>query len=203
MSEQADYAEIRKEEKRTKLFNFSEKNKKSLIKLAGLLTVGLFFMLLASTLSPQPEQETIALPTEEVETSALPTYDEDYLEQKVAKMLSAINGIDNVSVSLTFSHGYRNEYASDISQSSREISENDSQGGTRSTTEQDTSQQLVVPTSAGQPVLISQTLPVVQGVVVSATGLNQGENALLVTRALQSLLAVDANKIVLCPAKIK
>jgi stage III sporulation protein AG len=125
---------------------------------------------------------------------------EEALEQRLSKILSRIEGAGEVSVSLTFARSGETEYAVNASTTLRTTEESGGSGTLRSTTEQTSTDSLVLADGNGSPVTVRETMPEVQGVLVVAEGGSDAAVCAQISTALQNLLAIPAHKIVICPA---
>lgn len=178
-----------------------DKEKRRLWQLGALLLAGLLLMALSGGIAAA--DKTAERPQEAGAAEVVaPASAEEALEQRLAAVLSRIDGAGEVSVSLTFARSAQAEYASNASTTVRTTEEAGADGQIRSTSEQTASDSLVLADGSGGPVLLQQTMAEVQGVLVVAEGGGSPAVRAQIAEALQNLLAVPAHKIVICQAGV-
>lgn len=123
---------------------------------------------------------------------------EEYLEKRVANALEYVEGVGRAEVIITLKSTGQKVVEKDQNTTSQTTSEEDSQGGTR-TTEDRTSDKTSVyeqqSDGTQMPYVSKELTPEIEGVVVIADG---GDNAVVVqniTEAIQALFGVEAHKI--------
>jgi stage III sporulation protein AG len=123
---------------------------------------------------------------------------EEYLEKRVANALEYVEGVGRAEVIITLKSTGQKVVEKDQNTTSQTTSEEDSQGGTR-TTEDRTSDKTSVYEQQSDgtqtPYVSKELTPEIEGVVVIADG---GDNAVVVqniTEAVQALFGVEAHKI--------
>lgn len=123
---------------------------------------------------------------------------EEYLEKRVANALEYVEGVGRAEVIITLKSTGQKVVEKDQNTTSQTTSEEDSQGGTR-TTEDRTSDKTSVYEQQSDgtqtPYVSKELTPEIEGVVVIADG---GDNAVVVqniTEAIQALFGVEAHKI--------
>lgn len=171
----------------------------------GLLTAVLALGLLMMGLSALMERpQTAAVMADAVSNSGVAAVTasspEAELEGRLRNILSCIDGVGRVDVTLTFASGAETEYAVNASTTMRTTEESDSEGQSRSVVEQTSSDSLVLLDGDGSPVAVRQSMAEVQGVLVVAQGGDDPAVCAQISAALQNLLDVPAHKIVICPA---
>lgn len=120
------------------------------------------------------------------------------LEKRLENILSRMEGAGEVSVMITLAASKERVIEKDTQESSENIKENDSQGGSRSTQNVTRSEEAVYDGADGNnkyPYVSKELSPRVEGVVVIAPG---GDNAVVVkniTEAVQALFGIDTHKI--------
>jgi len=126
---------------------------------------------------------------------------EDYLsedlilEKRLEGILGQISGVGNVSVSVVFAEGPTREYAVNVSTTAKEIEEKDQSGGVRTTTERTENGEMVMVEGRQQPVLVKESMPKIQGVLVVAQGAENPYVKEKLFKAVQTLLQVPAHRI--------
>lgn len=125
------------------------------------------------------------------------------LEERLEAALGQIEGVGDVSATVTLAVGPQREYASNVRSDQRTTNEKDQSGGTRVITESNQDAQLVLSRAVSggneQPVVVKETRPVVQGVLVVATGAEDPEVRVRVTRAVETLLDVKPHQVQVLP----
>lgn len=185
-------------------FFSKEKNWRNLW-LAGLAAVGVALLILSGTSGVKPgggetaPQE--AAPAREQFTSGM-TAEEDQIGKKLCEMLKQVEGAGRVEVSVRLSGSTRSDYAVNTTTSKKTTQEKDQSGGTRITTEDSGSDQLVMNRSATggeQPVVEMEAAPQIAGVLVVAEGaVNAGVKA-KIFEAARVALGVAPQRILVLP----
>ena len=122
----------------------------------------------------------------------------DYLEKHLAENLSQINGAGKVSVMITLKSSTEKIIEKDNSQQTETVTESDSQGGTRTTSNLSHDESTIYEDysdSSKSPYVSKTITPQVEGVVVIASG---GDNAVVkenITEAVRALFDIDTHKI--------
>ncbi len=124
--------------------------------------------------------------------------DDTSLEKRVEQILSKMNGVGEVSVSIIFAEGATKEYAVNVNATTREIEEKDQSGGVRTTTEKTENDQMVMVEGNQQPVLVKESMPKIQGVLIVAQGAGDPLVKEKLFKAAQTLLQVPAHRITIC-----
>lgn len=124
-----------------------------------------------------------------------------YTERKLEEVLSHVEGVGEVTAMVTLKTSAEKIIEKDRETSDETVREEDSQGGSRTTTNQSAGETTIYGSSSsggqegGEPWVTKELSPVVEGVVVIATG---GDNAVTVqniTEAVQALFNIDTHKI--------
>lgn len=150
------------------------------------------------------DSESVLLDSEagmiKTENAAGTEEQEAVLEQRLEGFLSCMEGVGEVRVLLTFAATEETVVEKDIPASSRsDTREKDSAGGSRSISEQDSTQETVYTTDAAGnriPYVKKKLSPRVEGVTVLAQG---GESALVrqkITQMMEALFDIEAHKII-------
>ncbi len=122
----------------------------------------------------------------------------DYLENHLAENLSQINGAGEVSVMITLKSSTEKVIEKDNNQQTETVTESDSQGGTRTTSNLSHEESTIYEDRSDNtksPYVSKTIAPQVEGVVVIASG---GDNALVkenITEAVRALFDIDTHKI--------
>lgn len=124
---------------------------------------------------------------------------ERMLEERIASALSRISGVGSTNVIVSLAQGTQAEYAINTNAGSRKVEEKDKQGGTRITSDNTDSRQVVVLKEGGaskeQPVVVREMRYQVAGVLVVAEGAKDPAVKENISRAVRTLLDIPAHKI--------
>jgi stage III sporulation protein AG len=153
----------------------------------------------------------IAIPTSKKDTSdkddkeqteVMSTVSEDEkaaeLEKRLKEALTRVNGVGDVEVMITMKSKGEKIVEKDIPGITKDSTETDSQGGTRSTKEISTSEATVFAQDENgrqMPYVIEELEPKVQGVLVIAGGGDDPVVAKNISDAIMALFQVEAHKI--------
>lgn len=125
----------------------------------------------------------------------------EYMERKLKDVLSKVSGVGEVEVMVTLRSTSEKVVEKDEEKESETVTEQDSQGGTRTTSRNSSSCTTVFGedgsgTSSGQePYVTKELTPIVEGVVVIAQGGDEPVTVQNITEAVQALFNVDTHKI--------
>lgn len=125
----------------------------------------------------------------------------EYMERKLKDVLSKVSGVGEVEVMVTLRSTSEKVVEKDEEKESETMTEQDSQGGTRTTSRNSSSGTTVFGedgsgTSSGQePYVTKELTPIVEGVVVIAQGGDEPVTVQNITEAVQALFNVDTHKI--------
>ncbi|MDN5346885.1 MAG: stage sporulation protein [Clostridia bacterium] len=127
------------------------------------------------------------------------------LESQLKGILEQVRGAGRVEVSVTLAAGPMREYAVNTRTTSRSVEEKDQNGGTRLTKETNADDQVVM-ARAGQiggegPVVIKESMPKVQGVLVVADGAEDPVVRAQMAQAVQTLLGIAAHQVQVLPRR--
>ena len=122
----------------------------------------------------------------------------DYLEQKLAKVLSEVHGVGQTEVMITMASSSEKILGADSESESESVKESDSQGGSRSTIQSRSSQTAIYDgggSSQGAPYVTKELTPEVAGVIVIAEGGDDPVAVENIIEAVQALFEIDTHKI--------
>lgn len=119
------------------------------------------------------------------------------LEEKLAMLLSQIEGVGKTQVMITMQYSEEKIVETENSVKIQETTETDAGGGTRVVTSTDESVSAIYENNSNDsiPYVIKIQVPKVQGVMVVAEGAGNGNIDLKITQAVQALLGIDVHKI--------
>lgn len=119
---------------------------------------------------------------------------------ELERVLASVAGAGKVTVAVTLQAGSQRLLATNVTASDKQVTERDTQGGTRVTTESSRSSQVVISGSEG-PLTIGTLGPVIAGVLVTADGASDSRVRLELTRAVQAALNLPAHRVRVVPRK--
>lgn len=177
---------------------FKGEKKKQLKILLLLLLLGIVFMSAGScSQADSDKKETVS-----AEGKDFSVFDEEEkLEQKLENVLSEIKGVGNISVSVTLASGNRTEYAVNASTTVNSTTENNSDGSEKTVSQTTNNDTVVFEDNNETPVVVQETRPQVQGVLIVAEGGDDTEVASDIIQAVSALLDIPIHKITVCAQK--
>lgn len=119
------------------------------------------------------------------------------LVASLESILSQIQGAGQVDVSISLASDGLKSYASNSRDESREITEGDSNNGSKKTSEETTVRDLAV--SGGNPLLVENKTPEVMGVLVVADGADSPEVCERLMEATATLLNISPHQVSVMP----
>jgi len=128
---------------------------------------------------------------------------EEALEVKLANLLAQVKGAGSVAVNVTLESSAATDFAKNVTKENKTIQENDNAGGIRTTTEIKESEQILMGKENGvdKPVMVSETKPVIKGVLVIAEGATDSTVKSNLTKAVETGLGVAAYKVTVLPQR--
>lgn len=122
----------------------------------------------------------------------------DSMESRLEKILSQIDGIGEVEVMITYETSTEVVPASNTTKSEQTTQEKDMQGGTRTTKQENTTENIV--TVSGQdynnsPIVIKEIKPIIRGVIVVAEGADNPEVKSNLIEAVTTIFQIKSNKV--------
>lgn len=176
------------------------KNKNYLLLI--LLILGIILMFSSSFLTSGAKDTPSPLqPPAQIPESSAKVYEEE-LTNSLQNVLEKIEGISKAEVFINFETSEESFFAQTHEESSRETTENDSEGGVREIYETSYNQDYVLLRDANgseKPLLLSENMPGISGILVVAKGTENHLLRLKVVRAIQSLLNLPAHRIAVLP----
>lgn len=188
---------------------------KTLSKVLGVAALGMFVLYLStvftkpavSDLGPAPSLPTISKAViEKKEVSPKDSQinqDEKILEKKLEEALNQIEGVGEIKVTLTLASTSEFEYAVNVTSGKKETKEKDQGGGSRTISEKNQNGQIVLKKTNSNdtetPVIVKEINPDIKGVLVVAEGAKKPQIRRELTKAVQTLLGVDSNRVTVMP----
>lgn len=128
-----------------------------------------------------------------------------YLEERLEKMLSGVNGVGRVAVMITLESSEELVLEKDEPVLQSGVEEQDSQGGSRKTSQLERQETTVYSSdgSVSEPYVIKRLLPKVEGVLVVAQGAGNGTINKSITEIVQALFDLEAHKIKVVPMEVE
>lgn len=132
---------------------------------------------------------------------------EALMETRLASILSKVEGVGQVSVTVTLENGPQYIYAVNQDINETKTEEKDSGGSSRVTVETTNSDQMVMaqPSEIGgqQPVVVKEIKPEIAGVLVAAEGARDAGVKETLARAVATLLDIPAHKVSILPKEVE
>lgn len=120
-------------------------------------------------------------------------------EEKLRALLSAMDGVGEVEVMLTFLSTGEQVVEKDEPVSRANTVEKDSEGGSRTVTQYEKGDTSVFRSETGEPFVVKTIYPRVEGVLVVAEGAGDGTINRSITEAVQALFGVEAHRVRVLP----
>lgn len=120
-----------------------------------------------------------------------------YLEQRLEKIISGMDGAGNVKVMVTLKSSQELVVEKDTGASRSGTTENDGEGGSRIVNQVENQETTIYSTrgSDADPYVIKTLVPQVEGVVVVAQGAGSGTINKNITEVVQALFDIEAHKV--------
>lgn len=126
---------------------------------------------------------------------------QDSTEVQLEKLLGAIKGVGEVDVMITYETSTEVVPALNVTKSSQLTEEKDAQGGSRTTTQDDSSQDVVMTNKNDQLIVIKEIKPQIRGVVVVAQGASDIKVKTELIEAVKTIFQIPAVKVVVYEKK--
>ncbi len=168
-----------------------------LLALAGILFV----------LAAIPTTKTSKNPKGSEETQKVQSQETDYaleLEEKLKRILEQMDGVGAAEVMITLKSSEEKVIDKNIEQSEYALTEQDKEGGTRISKEMQRKEDtvLVGDSSGGEPYVVKEINPIIEGVVVLADGADSPSIVTEINEAVQALFDISPHKIKVLKRKI-
>ena len=164
----------------------------------ALLAAGLLLALIVWPSDPKDGQ-TPAPPETNAAGGTMENYEKE-IEKRLVKLLSQIDGAGQVEVMVTLKASSEQIVKSDTTRQESLVRETDANGGVRNNSDVSESSQTVLTGGAGasEPLIIGETMPKIEGVVVACEGGDRASVRSEISAALQALFDIDLHKIKVC-----
>jgi stage III sporulation protein AG len=173
-----------------------------IFKLLTVAFIGIVILNFANTFYKPQKAEQPALQKESISSQKKDAEnfvtDDISLEKRLETILKQIHGAGTVSATVVFAEGPTCEYAVNVSTTSKEIEEKDQNGGVRTTHERTENGEVVMVDGNQQPILVKESMPKIQGVLIVAQGADNPYVKEKLFNAVQTLLQVPAHRITVC-----
>lgn len=175
---------------------------KSISRLITIFAIGVLLLVLSKFLynsAPMKEESTseyASPPLENTVDISDPTY-VDRLEQQLSDVLGKVQGVKNVNVVITLMEEELVEPAFNVISNEKISEERDGDGGVRTVTEIQSTQQAVLlrKGSDDAAMILKKTAPKVKGVLIVADGANSSKIVEKITKATATLLDIPLYKV--------
>lgn len=195
-----------------KAFNFKD-TKKTMMNLVIILIFGVLLILVGDIVSNMNSKRAKDTKNSvEVTTNAKSAgvqagqggYDER-VKKELSDALAHVAGVGKVNVMIYFDGGTESVPAMNITDTNKKTEEKDGQNGTRVTTENSKTQNIVVVNegSGSKPFIVKQLNPSIGGVMVVAEGANNPEIKERLLNAVRTVLNLPVHKVSILPMERK
>ena len=139
-------------------------------------------------------------------TSSKQSKTEEYeksMQEDLKNTLEKMDGVGKVEVMINFESGEESVPAVNITDSTNNTEEKDTEGGTRNTTQKNNGSTVVVTNdgSKSQPLIVKTYNPKVSGVCVVAEGAENKITELRISKAITDLFGISEDKVNVYPMK--
>ncbi len=185
--------------------NKSLEGRKRSYLLLALLFLGIILMLAGSIFSPSkkiPATDYRKTGDDAGDFVAVVNLYEKDLSQSLQQVLEHIDGISRVEVFINFAGTKESIFGLTHEESSKQTAESDREGGQREVLEKNCKEDYVLLREAGggeRPLLLSENMPRITGILVVAEGAENSFLRLEVVRAIQGALHLPVHRIAVLP----
>ncbi len=116
-------------------------------------------------------------------------------EKKLENILSQIEGVGKTNVMITYETGTEVVPAFNVQNSKQVTEEKDAHGGTRSTTQEDLTKNIVIGNKDNEMIILKEIEPQIRGVVVVAEGAGDIEVKSKIIEAVQTVFQIPMSKV--------
>ena len=173
-------------------------NKKIINNLFIFLLILIIFLIIINNYLSKGELEKevtkLEKPANNIYSETEPDYNR-YLENKLSRILSKIDGVGEVDVMITLEDSEESIIASNSTILIENILEDDGEGGTREVNREDVNTQALTRTNNGDLLVVKKINPNIQGVIVIAQGAKDLEIKEILYEAVKTALGVKGNRV--------
>lgn len=172
-------------------------NKKFINNLLIILVVSIIFLIVSKKLV-SPKENIMDNSNKDFSNEMIRDLEEDYseyLEKKLANTLEKIEGVGEVNVMITLENSIEKVTATNTTQISESVIENDSEGGTRKSNREDLTTQVLTRGSDGSLLVVKEIKPSINGVIVIAKGADEPDIKETIYEAVKTVLGIKGNKV--------
>ncbi len=182
-------------EKIKKIFTNKEKRIENLVSFLVILVITLIIInkILGSNKEKEENYKNETGVTLATQTSS-ESVTSDNLEKRLETILSKISGVGKVSVLITYSESSSLVPIYNVSSSVSTVEETDTSGGTRKT-ETENNEKGVVTDSSSNVITEKMTMPVIEGVVITAQGASDSNIKSNIISAAEAATGIATHKI--------
>ncbi|SEF82100.1 stage III sporulation protein AG [Caloramator fervidus] len=191
-----------------KVDDIKKNPKKFILNLIILFLLGVFIILVVDTyksikMTDKKRKEERSVIEVSTTTYAPQLPYEEKLKKELIDILMQIDGVGRVNAMIYFEGGSISVPAYNENNSTRKIEEKDNQGGTRTTTENSKSLNVVIVNegSGNKPLIVKQVNPTIGGVIVVAEGAKNPVVKEQIINAVKTCLNIPASKVSVLPMK--
>lgn len=185
-------------ERLNKFLNGDGDNKKKVENLIFLLIILIITIVAINFIWKDDKQESKQTTTnKELASEEKNTNSDEDLEKKLEKILSSINGVENVNVMLTYTESTQIIPVYNKTEKTSNTNESDSGGGTRQVEESDVTQEVVYQDKNGKNNIITQKTisPKIEGAIITADGANNSNIKANIIQAVEAATGLATHKI--------
>lgn len=158
-----------------------------------MITIVLLLLLNKATSYNQKDKSTVIKEGNEEYTNIVESDYSIFLENKLVKILSQLNGVGDVHVMITLEDSLEKVPAMNQTKTIETTNEIDSEGGKRETIREDETTQIV--NLSNDVVILKEVKPNIKGVIVIAEGAEKPVILENIYEAVKTVLGISANKV--------
>ncbi len=168
--------------------------KKVIYNLTALVIIGVILLITWDTFIPKktdPEKETFVQESADEKQNHL----QNIQETQLKNILSQIKGVGEVEVMITYETSTEVIPAFNVQNSKQSTEEKDAQGGMKSTTQEDLTQNIVTDNKDNKMVTLKEIKPKIRGVIVVAEGAGDIEIKSKIIEAVKTVFQISISKV--------
>ncbi|MFA5576996.1 MAG: sporulation stage III protein AG [Tissierellaceae bacterium] len=172
-------------------------NKKFINNLLIILVISVIFLIITKKIGA-PKDKSIDSSFNDISNEISGGLEEDYseyLEKKLANILGKLDGVDKVNVMITVENSAEKIAATNRTLNTEKVIENDSEGGSRESSREDSTSQVLTRGSDGSLLVVKEIKPSINGVIVIAQGAEDPLVKEIIYEAVKTVLGIKGNKV--------